>query len=388
MMENQRKRILHVTKRYPPYIGGTESLCHDTCAALEKEYDQLVFAYNDKKETVVEKYDGIDVIRVGVNLTVASQPLSRSYGKLLKQAILDFKPDIIHFDYPNPFGAHHLLKAIKKTKWKGKFVLFWVMDIIKQKSVEFLFRKQTIKLLNMADIVQMLSPVYNKGTSYLPYYDKDYRVLAPRVGDSRLTVTEEQKQKAEAIKKENEGKTICFFFGRHVEYKGIKYIIEANEYLDRDKIVIYIAGSGPLTDTLKKSASKYNNIHFIGRLSNDDVNSYLMACDIFLFPSITRNEAFGISLAEAMWFRKPSVTFTIPGSGVNWVSIKDETGLEVDNCNSLAYAKAISNLSIDSELRESLANAAYDRAHLLFCKSYFDKSALDAYESLFLDNHE
>ena len=382
-MDNCRKRILHVTKRYPPYIGGTESLCHDTCAALKKEYEQLVFAYNDKKETVVENYEGINVIRVGVYLTIASQPLSYSYGRLLRKAIIDFKPDIIHFDYPNPFGAHHLLKAIKKTKWEGKFVLFWVMDIIKQKNVEFIFRKQTIKLINMADIVQMLSPVYNKGTSYLPYYNKDYRVLAPRVGDSRLIITEEQKQKAKAIRLQNGGKTICFFFGRHVEYKGIKHIIEADEYLNREKIVIYIAGSGPLTKKLKKSASKYHNIHFIGKLSNDDVNSYLLSCDIFLFPSITRNEAYGISLAEAMWFGKPAITFTIKGSGVNWVSIANETGLEVENGNSLKYAKAIEELSENKEMYIKMSKKSFERSHNLFSLERFNSEAKMQYDSLF-----
>lgn len=381
-MEKRKKRILHVTKRYPPYIGGTESLCHDTCAALKNDYDQLVFAYNDKKNTVFEEYDGIDVIRVGVNFTIASQPLSNSYGRLLKKTIIDFNPDIIHFDYPNPFGAYRLLKAIRATKWSGKFILFWIMDIIKQKKVEFLFRKQTIKMLNMADIVQMLSPVYNKGTSYLPYFNKDYRVLSPRVGDSRLTVTSEQRQKAEAIRNENKDKKICFFFGRHVKYKGIKYLIEANEYLDREKIVICIAGSGPLTKSLKKYASKFGNIRFIGKLSNDDVNSYLLACDIFLFPSITRNEAFGISLAEAMWFGKPSVTFTIPGSGVNWVSLKNVTGLEVKNKNSKEYANAITRLLKDEILYSKLSKNAFDRAHSYFSLEYFNNSATSIYKDL------
>lgn len=382
-MPEIKKKILHVTKRYPPYIGGTESLCHDTCAALQEDYEQLVFAYNDKKETIREVYDGIDVIRVGVNVTIASQPLSTKYWKLLLSVMNDFKPDIIHFDYPNPFGAHYLLKAIKKTNWKGKFVLFWVMDIIKQKSIEFLFRKQTIKLLNMADIVQMLSPVYNKGTSYLPYYDKDYRVLAPRVGDFRLLVTKEQKDKANAIKKENEGKTICFFFGRHVKYKGLSYLIESAKLLDKDKFIFYIGGKGPLTKELMKQAKDFSNIKFLGVLDNGDINSYLMACDIFLFPSITRNEAYGISLAEAMWFGKPSVTFTITGSGVNWVSLNGKTGIEVENRNIQAYSDAIIELSNNKSLYQQMSLESFKRAHTFFSKEYFDDCAKRQYNSLF-----
>lgn len=377
-----KKRILHVTKRYPPYIGGTEALCHDTCSALKDDFDQLVFAFNDKKETVRETYDGIDVIRVGLFKEIASQPIAKHYGKLLIKTIKEFKPDIIHFDYPNPFGSHFLLKAIKKTKWEGKFVLFWIMDIIKQKHIEKLFKKQTIKLLDKADIVQILSPVYTKNTSYLPFYEKDYQVLPPRVGDSRLVVNQKQKDLAQKIKSENKDKNICFFFGRHVEYKGIIHIIEANEYLDKDKFTIYIGGSGPLTEELKKKAEKYSNIKFIGRLSNDEINAYLLACDIFLFPSITRNEAYGISLAEALWFGKPSVTFTIPGSGVNWVSIANETGLEVPNKDSKGYAEAISELANNKALYEKLSKNAIERSRKYFSKEYFNKCAISQYKGV------
>ncbi len=375
-----KPRVLHITKRYPPYIGGTEMLCHDTCAALQEDFEQLVFAFNDKKETVREKYEGIDVIRVGLRATIASQPIGRKYGKLLYETIRDFKPDIIHFDYPNPYGAHYFLKAIKKLNWKGKFILFWIMDIIKQKKIEWIFKKQTVTLLNKADVVQILSPVYIKNTSYLPNYDKNYKILPPRVGDSRLVVSDAQKEKAEQIKKDNQGKTICFFFGRHVEYKGIKYIIEANKHLDQDKFVIYIGGKGPLTEELKISAKDMKNIVFLGRISNDDVNSYLLACDIFLFPSITRNEAYGISQAEAMWFGKPPITFTIPGSGVNWVSIKDETGLEVENSNAVAYAEAMNKLRNDKELYSKLSKGAYERAHKYFSLEYFNKCAIESYK--------
>lgn len=41
--------------------------------------------------------------------------------------------------------------------------------------------------------------------------------------------------------------------GRHVPYKGIEYLIEAEKYISSDCIIL-IAGSGPLTEELKKIA--------------------------------------------------------------------------------------------------------------------------------------
>ena len=85
---------------------------------------------------------------------------------------------------------------------------------------------------------------------------------------------------------------------------------------------------------------------------SSELKAYLAACDVFCFPSITKNEAFGIALAEAMAFAKPSVTFTIKGSGVNYVSLNGVTGIEVANGDVEAYAAAIRTLKEDAALRE------------------------------------
>ena len=85
-------------------------------------------------------------------------------------------------------------------------------------------------------------------------------------------------------------------------------------------------------------------MHFVGRLSDEDLKLYHYAAFVFAFPSITKNEAFGVALAEAMYCGTPAVTFTIPGSGVNWVPPNGETGIEVPNGDDKAYAKAIDTL--------------------------------------------
>lgn len=82
---------------------------------------------------------------------------------------------------------------------------------------------------------------------------------------------------------------------------------------------------------------------------------------VFTFPSITKNEAFGVALAEAMYCGTPAVTFTIPGSGVNWVSLNGETGIEVPNGDDKAYAEAIDTLLGDDELREKYGENARKR---------------------------
>jgi glycosyltransferase involved in cell wall biosynthesis len=121
-----------------------------------------------------------------------------------------------------------------------------------------------------------------------------------------------------------------------------------------------IGGEGPLTDRLKRENTSAN-IHFVGRIMDRELAAHYHAADVFIFPSITKNEAFGVALAEAMWCGKPSVTFTIPGSGVNWVNIGGHTGIEVDNGNAGELAEAIDHLLANEELRLEYGRNAHRR---------------------------
>lgn len=126
-------------------------------------------------------------------------------------------------------------------------------------------------------------------------------------------------------------------------------------------VLTYIGGKGELTQSLKEEAKDDPKIQFLGRVSDEDMIAYYLACDIFCFPSITKNEAFGIALAEGMYFANPAVTFTIPGSGVNYVNLADVTGIECPNGDVRAYANALKTLADNPELREKYGIAAKQR---------------------------
>lgn len=85
-------------------------------------------------------------------------------------------------------------------------------------------------------------------------------------------------------------------------------------------------------------------------------------CSFYICLSFNyQNEAFGVALAEAMYCYTPAVTFTIPGSGVNWVSLNNETGLEVPNKDVKAYAEAIDTLLSNDNLCKQFAEAGHKR---------------------------
>lgn len=353
------KKILHISKYYDPFVGGVESIAKDCVIALSNNYKQEVICFDHVRgrSDSIDKVDGIKVIRCAQDFVVASQAISRSYEKNLKDEIQNFSPDVIIFHYPNPFVAHFLLKFISK---KIKLIIWWHLDIYKQKILKNFFNHQNRKLLERADKIVATSPNYIDGSPWLKIYKYKCVVIPCCINESRLTLDETEKENAQRIKKQNKNKVICLAVGRHVPYKGFNYLIKASKLLD-NRFKIYITGNGPLTKKLKKMAKDDPKIEFLGLIDDSQLKSYLEACDIFVFPSITKNEAFGIALAEGMYFGKPAVTFHIPGSGVNFVSLNGITGIECRNSDHREFANALNQLADDENLTKKLGINAKKR---------------------------
>ena len=59
-----------------------------------------------------------------------------------------------------------------------------------------------------------------------------------------------------------------------------------------------------------------------------------------------------------MFFGKPAITFTIPGSGVNYLCQDKLSGIECPLMDTDAYAKALDTLAEDDALRAKYGESA------------------------------
>ena len=224
------------------------------------------------------------------------------------------------------------------------------------------------------------SPNYILCSKPLTKYKKKVKVAQNGLITTKFDLSKTDLPKVQKIKDKYENKTIVYFVGRHVSYKGIDYLIKASKLVKSD-CVILIAGTGP-QDKYLKSLHCDSRVHFLGRLSDDELRCYSHAADIFAFPSINKAEAFGIALAEAMYSGSVPVTFTIQGSGVNWVSIANETGEEVPLKNISAFAAAIDKIIYNPDLKKKYVKASKQRILDLFTTEKAVKAMLTAYRSL------
>ncbi|MCR4619753.1 MAG: glycosyltransferase [Paludibacteraceae bacterium] len=371
-------RILHISNFYSPHVGGIEDTCRTMVSIVKRNNVglQKVICFSGSRSSYVGEVDGVTVQYVGGSIQVASQWISFRYFFALRKIIRQFQPDIIHFHSPNPLIAFYLLMLLPENV---RLIVHWHADVVKQKRLYTFIKPIEKRLLEKADVILTTSPNYARDSKPLqPYLDK-VEVLASVINENAVLMTEDIRRSALQIKRQYNNRPILFFIGRHVPYKGLERLVAAERFVKNDCVIV-IAGEGPLTEMLKKKSEGRERVNFVGRISDDEKKAYYEACTIFVFPSVTKNEAFGLALAEAMYFAKPTITFHIHGSGVNWVSLNGETGIEVENGDVHAYAEAIDELLSDKEKRSQMGLAARKRVEENFLVNCIEQQVIQLYQ--------
>jgi glycosyltransferase involved in cell wall biosynthesis len=150
------------------------------------------------------------------------------------------------------------------------------------------------------------------------------------------------------------------FIGRLVPYKGVDVLLRAMTRVDA---TAWLIGDGPLRQRLEAEADRLhvtNRVRFLGPLSDAEVVAHLHACDVFVLPSVTHAETFGVVQLEAMTCGKPVVSTNVR-SGVPWVNRHDETGLVVEPGDADVLADALNRLLRDASLRERMGKPGQAR---------------------------
>ena len=368
-------KVLHIGKYYPPYFGGIEKVNFDLVEGLnEAGVSTDVICFNNKYKSVV-KTDGYTIFRMSRITEILSVPFSLSFYIKLLQIVNNY--DIVHLHLPNPSAAIFLLL----TNFKGKIILHWHSDIIKQNFFKKIYLPFDNFLKRKAKIIIVTSKNYLDNSKDLRNYKEKCKVIAIGIDNSEM-VSDDLFFKE--LKNKYKGKKIIFSLGRFTYYKGFDYLIDAAKELKEDTLIL-IGGTGELYSDLKNqiiNADLQNKIRLVGKIPFNHLESYFKLADIFCLSSVHKSEAFGVVLIEAMSLGCPQVVFNIKGSGVPWVVKNNKTGLVVESISGKLLAEKLNLLISDDDLLAEFSSQSIKRYNVLFKKKYMTRETLDLYNKI------
>jgi len=169
--------------------------------------------------------------------------------------------------------------------------------------------------------------------------------------------------------------------GRLVGYKGYEILLQAMPRVDAHLIIV---GDGPLRDKLTNLARELgiaDRITFAGRLPRDQAKTVVHASSVFVMPSNTIGEAFGLAQVEAMAAGRPVVNTALPTT-VPLVARHNLEGLTVPPDDPVALAAGLQRLLDEPALAARLGAAAQARAASEFDQAIFVRRVENLYQKV------
>lgn len=374
-----RLQVLHVGKFYPPAPGGMEKVVQLLCETERASVDSQVLVANTAPRTIREIYRGVPVTRVAAYGAIGSVGICPALPLQLWQAGRDVT--VIH--EPNPVA----LVSDWLTRQKGPLVVWFHSEVLRPKwKYRLLYQPFLRRVLRRAARIVVSSPrLADFAAELQPYRDKCV-VIPFGIDVHRLEATPDVVDRSRQILA-REPRPKVLFIGRMVPYKGVDVLLRALEGLDA---VAWLVGDGPLRAGLEQEAVRRglgDRVRFLGSLPDAEVVAYLHACDVFVLPSVTHAETFGMVQLEAMACGKPVISTNVR-SGVPWVNRHGETGLVVEPGDAPALAEAVVQLLRDPAERHRMGRAGQARVARDFTLEAMAAATTRLYQEVAGTRHE
>lgn len=301
------------------------------------------------------------------------------------------KPHILHVHWPFPHAFMAIYAALfRKTpivlNFHGAELLLakkkkWIRPILKL----FIKRANAI-IANSSFTAGKVKEIYDREVAILPYGttlgSKDTNNAPPADGINGSINSHNDTDSAD----NRAGKFKILFVGRHIERKGIEYLIKAAATLDPNKFQIRIAGHGNLTERLTAQAAKEapQQVVFLGKLSTEQLEEEYKSAGCFILPAIIDargdTEGLGVVLIEAAEYGVPIVASGV--GGITDVIIHNSTGLLVKEKSPQEIAEAVQKLYCDNSLSQILAKNCRERVREFFSWDRITVKQIELYRGM------
>jgi glycosyltransferase involved in cell wall biosynthesis len=358
-------KILQVNKLYHPWIGGIETIVQEIAEWLngKDEFEIEVLVCNHKLKRVIEEINGVKVFRASSFGIYLGMPVSFDFFYLYRKLYKNYDLVFLHFPFPLGFVAYTLLSS------KKDLVIWYHSDIVRQKFLEIIFKPFHLFALKKAKKIFVSNPNLIESSNYLKKFKEKCIVIPFGVNLEKFKLNEKTKEEVEEIIKRYKP-PIVLSVGRYVYYKGFEYLIESAKNVGARFLII---GEGPLKKKYENIIKKFNlenKVFLIPPVEN--LIPYYYACDLFVLPSITKSEAFGIVLLEAMACGKSLISTNI-GTGTNFINQDGITGFVIEPRNSKILSEKINEVLNNKELKEKFSQNSLRRVQEFSKEKFIEK---------------
>ncbi|WP_095146212.1 MULTISPECIES: glycosyltransferase family 4 protein [unclassified Pseudomonas] len=366
-------RVLHFYKTYlSETVGGIEHVMFELCeSGAQHGIESQVLTLSANPTPTVIPFGTHEVHRARLDVQLASTGFSYSVFKQFRE--LAAEADVVNYHFPWPFmDVVHFLSGLNKPS-----VVTYHSDIIRQKHLLKLYQPLMSRFLASADRIVAASPNYLHTSDVLKNFPEKTRVIPYGLNKAAYPKTDTERM---ARWRERLGERFFLFVGVMRYYKGLHILIEALKDIDYPVVIV---GAGPLEAELHAQAAALglHNLHFVGRLDDEDKAAVLELSYAIVFPSHLRSEAFGISLLEGAMYGKPMISSEI-GTGTSYINIHGETGLVVPPSNPPAFREAMRTLWENPAQAAAMGAKAEARYRQLFTADEMGRQWNELYQEL------
>lgn len=293
----------------------------------------------------------------------------------------------------NPFTYYNLMKIINRERPDVIHILF--EDILLSTTILFLKNKYPVVFTDH-------DPSFHEGERFFSKFNHGLAKVITRKSDAIIVHGERMKEilvNANVPKDNifciphgeysyytqweneriNEEKAVLFF-GRVEEYKGIRYLIEAEPLITArvPKSKIIVAGSGNF-EQYKKLILNIDNFEIHNRfIPDEEVADFFKRASVVVLPYIDGTQTGVIPIAYS--FKKP-VVVTDVGS-IPEVVDNGKTGYVVPSKDPVSLANAIIKILTDDRLRAEMGENAFQKTKNEMSWENISKNTIEIYKTV------
>lgn len=276
----------------------TEKLCNETGGAIYDNYfyNKLVKKYKNKVESIEDKNFTREVR--SSNLFNFSKLYFKKFNDITNCDVL-----ILNSRLYTRFVLPILFSKFKNKTCKIIMIHHHYNYMTHKGIIKYIHKIFEINFLKIADEIIIPNP-----------YIKELTEKKSCIKGKKIDLESSFKEDNFKISTGKNKKIL--FVGNIDKRKGIIYAIKAFEKFSKNnpEYIFNIVGKYNENDKYTKELKRYindnkldNTINFVGRVDEEELESYYSNSDIFLFPSL--NEGFGWVMMEAMAHGLPVIAF-------------------------------------------------------------------------------